>query len=153
MLAGTERWGHLGELNVLFISFCCYLRIDKEWRLSVRLAKKLTLFREREAGKMVFKPDILNDPCCVLRMMVNVSVAIFQPCYTPGTECAGKYHWLKYFADVQICVFGEWGESAILSNTCVAFSNQKWMQKQAASARRDPRNQLGCVTWISGGKS
>lgn len=54
MLAGTDRSGHLGELNVLFISFCSYLKIDKKRRLSIRLARKLTLFREREAGKMVF---------------------------------------------------------------------------------------------------
>lgn len=36
-----------------------------------------------------------------LRAAVRVSVAIFQPCYIPGTKCAGKYNLLKYFADVQ----------------------------------------------------
>lgn len=47
-----------------------------------------------------------------LRAAVSVSMAIFQPCYTPGIKCAGKHNLLKYFADIQACAFGEWEESA-----------------------------------------
>lgn len=66
---------------------------------------------------MIFKPDILNG----LRAAVSVSVAVFQPCDTPGTKCAGKYNLLKYFADVQACDFGEGEEFATLSKTCGLF--------------------------------
>lgn len=59
-----------------------------------------------------------------LRAAVSVSVAIFQPCHTASTHCAGKYNLLKYFADVQACVFGDGEESAILSKTCGLFKSE-----------------------------
>lgn len=59
-----------------------------------------------------------------LRAAVSVSVAVFQPCHTPGTNCAGKYNLLKYSADVQACVFGDGEESAILSKTCGLFKSE-----------------------------
>ena len=42
-----------------------------------------------------------------LRAAVSVSMAMFQAGYTPGIKCAGKHNFLKYFADIQACDFGE----------------------------------------------
>lgn len=56
-----------------------------------------------------------------LRAAVSVSVAVFQPCDIPDTKCSGKYNLLKYFADVQVCVFGEGEKYGILSKTCGLF--------------------------------
>lgn len=41
-----------------------------------------------------------------LRTALIVFVAFFQPCNTPGINCAGKHNLFKYFADVQARVFG-----------------------------------------------
>lgn len=84
-----------------------------------------------------------------LRAAVSVSMAMFQAGYTPGIKCAGKHNFLKYFADIQACDFGEWEESATLNKSWACFV-QKWMQIQKDS---DPRNLLGCVIQLSGSES
>lgn len=83
-----------------------YFKINKKCSLETRLARELTLGGAGPGGWLIFKPDVLNDPNG-LRAVVSVSVAVFQPCYTPGIKCAGNYNFLKCFADVQAYVFGE----------------------------------------------